>query len=130
MSLYETVFIMRQDISAQDADKLADSFAQIIENNGGKVVKREDWGLRNLSYIIEKNRKGHYRMFVLDTPYPALAEMERCMKLNEDLLRHMTIKLDHISDKPSKMLSADSDDPVIDNLVVPVDDDLLEDDIA
>ncbi|MEX1204178.1 MAG: 30S ribosomal protein S6, partial [Dongiaceae bacterium] len=87
MSYYENIFIARQDISAAQVDTLADGFAAIIAELGGKVTKKESWGLKNLSYRIRKNRKGHYVLFNIDAPPAAVAEMERNMRLNEDVLR-------------------------------------------
>lgn len=101
MPLYESVFIARQDISAQQADALADTFSDLISQNGGKVEKRETWGLRSLAYKIKKNRKGHYVLFNLDAPAEAVHEMERQMRLHEDILRYMTIRVDELEEGPS-----------------------------
>jgi small subunit ribosomal protein S6 len=101
MPLYESVFIARQDISAQQADALADTFSDLISQNGGKVEKRENWGLRGLAYKIKKNRKGHYILFNLDAPAEAVNEMERQMRLHEDILRYMTIRVDELEEGPS-----------------------------
>lgn len=105
MALYETTFIARQDISSQDVNKLIDTFSDILLQNGGKVVKHEYWGLKNLAYIIKKNRKGHYVMFVIDSPYEAVKEMERRMGINEDIMRFMTVRIESISDEPSPMIN-------------------------
>ena len=104
MSLYESVFITRPDIPAQDVENLANVFAGIIEQNGGKVAKREYWGLRNLAYRLKKSRKGHYTMFQLDAPSPAVQEMERNMRLNEDVLRFLTVRVEQLEEGPSAML--------------------------
>lgn len=101
MALYESVFIARQDVSAPQVEAITDGFAALIEENGGKVAKREYWGLKNLSYRIKKNRKGHYVLFNLDAPSEAVQEMERQMRLHEDILRYLTLKLDEIDDEPS-----------------------------
>ena len=101
MALYESVFIARQDVSAPQVEAIADGFAAQIEENGGKVAKREYWGLKNLSYRIKKNRKGHYVLFNLDAPSEAVQEMERQMRLHEDILRYLTLRLDEIDDEPS-----------------------------
>ena len=93
MSYYESVFIARQDISAQQVESLTDDFVAVIEQGGGKVEKRESWGLKNLAYKINKNRKGHYVLFNLDAPAPAVQEMERQMRINEDILRFLTVKV-------------------------------------
>ena len=101
MALYESVFIARQDVSAPQVEAMTDGFAALIEENGGKVAKREYWGLKNLSYRIKKNRKGHYVLFNLDAPSEAVREMERQMRLHEDILRYLTLRLDEIDDEPS-----------------------------
>ncbi len=101
MALYECVFIARQDISSGQVDGLVESFSEIITTGGGSVAKTEYWGLRNLSYRIKKNRKGHYVMLHLDAPHPAVAEMERNMRLNEDVLRQLTLKVDELEEGPS-----------------------------
>lgn len=110
MPLYETTFIARQDISTHDVEKLTETFTQILADNGGKIVKSEYWGLRNLAYLVKKNRKGHYTMLCIDSPYSAVAEMERRMKLHEDVLRNLTIKVDVISEEQSPMMSRSSQD--------------------
>jgi small subunit ribosomal protein S6 len=104
MPLYESVFIARQDISATQVDALTEAFAKIIEDEGGQVAKKEYWGLRNLAYRIRKNRKGHYVLFNIDAPAPALHEMERQMRISEDVLRYLTIKVDELEEGPSVMM--------------------------
>ena len=101
MRLYESVFIARQDISSQQAESMADEFAGIITNAGGKIHKREYWGLRSLAYRIKKNRKGHYIMFNLETDGTTLKEYERIMGLNEDVLRFLNIRIEEVDDAPS-----------------------------
>ncbi len=104
MPLYETVFIARQDISGPQVDALADQFTAIVAEQGGEVKKREGWGLRNLAYRIKKNRKGHYVMFNLDAPPAAVTEMERNMRLNEDILRYLTVRVEALEEGPSAVL--------------------------
>jgi small subunit ribosomal protein S6 len=106
MALYETVFIARQDISAQQMDTLADQFTEVISQNGGNVSKREYWGLRNLTYRIKKNRKGHYILFNIDAPPAAVLEMERTMRINEDVLRYQSIRVDELEEGPSPIMQA------------------------
>ena len=101
MRLYESVFIARQDISTTQVESMADEFAGIITNAGGKVHKREYWGLRSLAYRIKKNRKGHYIMFNLETDGPTLKEYERIMGLNEDVLRFLNIRIEVVEEAPS-----------------------------
>jgi small subunit ribosomal protein S6 len=104
MPLYENVFIARQDISGAQVDTLADQLTQLIADNGGEVKKRENWGLRNLAYRMNKNRKGHYVLFNIEAPAPAIAELERTMRINEDVLRYLTIKVDALEEGPSPVM--------------------------
>ena len=103
MPYYESVFIARQDVSAPQVETLADTFTEIISGGGGSVTKRENWGLRNLAYRIKKNRKGHYMFFNIDAPSAAIQEMERNMRISEDILRYMTIRVDELEEGPSVM---------------------------
>ncbi len=106
MSFYECVLIARQDISAPQAEALADTFAKVLEENGGKVTKREHWGLRSLTFRIKKNRKGHYVLFNIDAPPAAVHEMERQLRLSEDILRHMVVRVEALEEGPSAMLQS------------------------
>jgi len=108
MPLYEHVFIARQELSPQQVEELASQFSQIITDNGGTVAKTEQWGLRNLSYKIKKNRKGHYVLLNVDAPAAALQEMERVMRINDDIIRLMTVRVDELEEGPSAMLIAKS----------------------
>lgn len=104
MALYETVFIARQDLSAKQAEDLAKDFAKIVNDNGAEVKNTENWGLRTLAYKINKNRKGHYTLFHIDGTHDAVAEMERNMRLHEDVLRFMTLRMDELPEGPSPMM--------------------------
>lgn len=104
MPLYENTFIIRQDMTRADLTKLTDGFSAIIEQGGGKVVKNEYWGLRNLAYKINKNRKGHYVMLAVDAPVAALKEMERNQRINEDIVRALTVRVDALEEGPSAMM--------------------------
>ena len=106
MPYYEHVFIARQDLSAQQADALAEQFASIIKDGGGNVTKTENWGLRPLAYQIKKNRRGHYLLLNINSEHSAVAEMERQLKLNEDVIRHQTIRVDALQDEPSVVMQA------------------------
>ena len=108
MSYYESVFLARPDITAEQADGLADSFTKTLEELGGKVVTRENWGLRGLTYRINKNRKAHYVMLNIDAPGPAIHEMERLMRINEDVIRYLTIKVDALNEGPSVLMQSKS----------------------
>ena len=104
MTLYENVFIVRQDVSSQQVEDLAARYTGIITEGGGRVTKVEHWGLRTLAYKIKKNRKGHYVLMNLDAPPDAVKEMERNMRLSEDVLRLMTIRVDELEEGPSAMI--------------------------
>jgi small subunit ribosomal protein S6 len=106
LAYYECVFIARQDISATQVEGLCETFSKVISDNDGSVVNTENWGLRTLSYRINKNRKAHYVMFNIDAPAPAIHEMERQMRINEDILRYLTIKLDAFEEGPSVMMQS------------------------
>ncbi len=105
MPLYESTFITRQDLSRQDITKLTESMGTIVSQGGGKVVKDEYWGLRNLAYKINKSRKGHYVMLSIDAPAPAVKEMERNLRHNEDVIRLLTIRVDELEEGPSAMMN-------------------------
>src|SRR5947208_10580038 len=104
MLLYENVFIARQDISGAQVDALADGFTQLIAEQGGEIKKREYWGLRNLAYRMAKNRKGHYVLFNIEAPAPAIAELERTMRINEDVIRYLTFRVDKLDEAPSAIM--------------------------
>jgi len=104
MALYEHLLIARQDISAQQVDALATHLKTIIEGEDGKVEKQEYWGLRSLAYRIKKNRKGHYVLLNINAPGKAVQELERQLKINEDVLRYLTIRVEAHEDGPSAMM--------------------------
>jgi small subunit ribosomal protein S6 len=104
MPLYEHVFLARQDLAQAQVDALAENATKIIEENKGKVVKTETWGLRSLAYRIAKNRKAHYVMLDLDAPPAAIAELERQSNINEDVIRFLTIRVDELEKGPSAMM--------------------------
>ncbi|WP_404404706.1 30S ribosomal protein S6 [Pelagibacterium halotolerans] len=104
MPLYEHIFLSRQDVSAQQVEDLTKTYSDLLSENGGKVAKTEYWGVKSLSYRINKNRKAHYTLMNIDAPAAAVAEMERQMRINEDVLRFMTIRVDALEDGPSVMM--------------------------
>lgn len=111
MPLYEHVFLVRQDVSAQQVEALTKEFSDIITEAGGKVAKSEYWGLKSLAYKIKKNRKAHYTLLNLESGPEAVAEMERRMSLATDVIRHMTLKVDAHETEPSVMMrKSDRDD--------------------
>jgi small subunit ribosomal protein S6 len=104
MPLYEHVFLTRQDASNTQVDALTDQFKGVIAGLGGKVTKTEYWGVKSLTFRIRKNRKAHFSFLHIDGPPAAIAEMERQMSINEDVIRFMTIKVDKLEDGPSVMM--------------------------
>ena len=102
MALYEHMLIARQDISAQAVDALATHLKTIVETEGGKVEKQEYWGLRTLAFRIKKNRKGHYVLLNLNAPAKAIFELERQLKINEDVLRFMSVKVEQFDTSSNK----------------------------
>jgi small subunit ribosomal protein S6 len=106
MAFYETVFVARQDLSAAQVEALAANLTELITQGKGDVTKTEFCGLRTLAYSIKKNRKGHYVLFNIDAPPPAVTEMERQMRLNEDILRFLTLKIDKLDTEPSPLMQS------------------------
>src|ERR671921_1622993 len=104
MPLYEHIFMARQDVTSQQVEAMVDQYKGIIEQNGGKVEKTEMWGVKSLAYRIKKNRKAHFTLFNLDAPPAAVAEMERQMRISEDVLRFMTVRVDKLEAEPSVMM--------------------------
>ena len=104
MPLYENVFIARQDISGTQVDALTEAFTQLIGEQGGEVKKQEYWGLRNLAYRMKKNRKGHYVLLNIDAPPAAIAELERTRRINEDVLRYLTLRVETLEEGPSPVM--------------------------
>jgi small subunit ribosomal protein S6 len=108
MRFYEHTFIARQDLSAQQAQNLAETYAGVVAEQGGEVTKSEYWGLRNLAYRIRKNRKGHYLHFNLKAPAEAIEELERQERLSDDVIRYLTVKVDRLDEKPSILMQVRS----------------------
>ena len=105
MAYYEHVVISRQDISPQQAEALNEQIKAQIEEHGGHIAKIEYWGLRNLTYRIKKNRKGHYSLLAIDAPAPAVKEVERQLSINEDVLRYLTVRVDELDLELSPVLA-------------------------
>ncbi|ODT18581.1 MAG: 30S ribosomal protein S6 [Kaistia sp. SCN 65-12] len=111
MPLYEHVFLSRQDVSAQQVETLTEQFKGLIEANGGSVAKIEQWGLKSVAFRIRKNRKAHYTLMNIDAPAAAVAELERQQRMNEDILRILTLKVEEHEEGQSAMLQKrDRDD--------------------
>lgn len=104
MPLYEHVFLARQDVSAQQVEELAGQITNVVEQQGGKVTKTENWGVRSLTYRINKNRKAHFIFFNIDAPAAAVAEIERQERINEDIIRYLTVRVDELEEGPSAMM--------------------------
>ena len=111
MPLYEHIYLARQDVSPQQVEELTNALTEVLTQGGGKVTKNEYWGLKSLSYRIKKNRKAHYVLMDIDAPAPAVHEVERQMRINEDVLRYMTIAVEKHEEGPSAMMQKrDRDD--------------------
>jgi small subunit ribosomal protein S6 len=104
MPLYEHVYLARQDVSAQQVEDLTKQFTGVIEGLGGKVTKNEYWGVKSLNFRINKNRKAHFTLLNLDAPPAAIVEVERHERINEDVLRYLTVRVDELEEGPSAMM--------------------------
>jgi small subunit ribosomal protein S6 len=104
MAFYEHVFLVRQDATPQQVDALVEHFKSVISNGGAKVEKVENWGVKSLTYRIKKNRKAHMTLMNISGPHAPIAEMERQMSINEDVIRFMTVRVDALEDGPSAMM--------------------------
>tara|TARA_B100001250_G_scaffold276980_1_gene239459 strand:+ start:741 stop:1127 length:387 start_codon:yes stop_codon:yes gene_type:complete len=109
MALYESVIIGRQDLTVNQFESLVEEFISVLTSLKSDIKKKEYWGLRNLAYKINKNRKGHYSMLNIDGPSDAIIEYERLMRLHEDIVRFLTIRINKIDEKPSPIMSNKSD---------------------
>ena len=105
MALYESVIIGRQDLTPSQFETIIEKFISVIVSLKGEIKKRESWGLRNLAYKINKNRKGHYILLNIDSPPNAIIEYERLMRIDEDIIRFMTVKIKFIDEKPSPLIA-------------------------
>ena len=104
MPLYEHVYLARQDLSAQQVEELTTQYKGVIEQMGGKIAKSEYWGVKSLTYRMRKNRKAHFTLMNVDAPSAAIAEVERQQRINEDILRQLTIRVDEHEAEPSAMM--------------------------
>jgi small subunit ribosomal protein S6 len=108
MRCYEHTFIARQDLSPQQAQALAETYAGVVTEQGGEVTKSEYWGLRNLAYRIRKNRKGHYLHLNLRASSAAIDELERQERLSDDVIRYLTVRVEELDDSPSIVMQVRS----------------------
>jgi len=104
MPLYEHVFMARQDLSPQQVEEMTTQFKGVIEGLGGKVEKSEYWGVKTLTFRVNKNRKAHFTLFNLNTPPAAMTELERQQRINEDVLRYLTVRVEELEEGPSAMM--------------------------
>jgi small subunit ribosomal protein S6 len=111
MALYESVIIGRQDLTNSQFETLIDEFVTVIKTNEGEIKKTEYWGIRNLAYKINKNRKGHYYMLNIESPSATISEYERLLGLHEDIVRFLTIKIDKVNKTPSPLMNNKVDRP-------------------
>ena len=109
MALYESVIIGRQDLTPSQFETIVNEFISVIESLKGTIQKQESWGLRNLAYKINKNRKGHYMLLNIDGPADAIVEYERLMRLHEDIIRFLTMRIKSVDEKPSSLMSNKND---------------------
>ncbi|MEP1587319.1 MAG: 30S ribosomal protein S6 [Tateyamaria sp.] len=111
MPLYEHVMIARQDLSNTQAEGLIEHFGTVLSDNGGSLVEHEYWGVKTMAYKINKNRKGHYAFLRTDAPATAIQEMERLMRLHDDVMRVLTIKVDEHQSGPSVQMQKRDERP-------------------
>ena len=104
MALYEHVYLARPDLSAQQVEELTAQYKGVIEQMGGKIAKNEYWGVKSLSYRIRKNRKAHFTLLNIEAPSAAVTEIERQQRINEDVLRTLTVRVDELEEGPSAMM--------------------------
>ncbi len=110
MPHYEHVFLARPDVSGQQVEQLLETYKTIITDKGGTVGKTEYWGLKPVAYRMKKNRKAHYTLMNVTAPPAAIAEMERQMRINEDVIRFLTIRVDALEEEPSAMMRREARD--------------------
>ncbi len=108
MALYETVYIARQDLTADDVDALTEKLSKIITDSNGKIVSREYWGLRNLAYKVKKNSRGHYVLLNINAAYSAVSELNRVIGYNEDIIRSLTFKVEEHGEESSPLFISET----------------------
>ena len=105
MALYESVIIGRQDLTNSQFETLIDEFTSVIKSHDGEIKKTEYWGIRNLAYKINKNRKAHYYMLNISSSPETISEYERLLGLHEDIIRFLTVKIDKVDENPSLLMN-------------------------
>jgi small subunit ribosomal protein S6 len=109
MPFYESIFITRQDVSISDVTRITAELTKIIQDNQGEVIKKEQWGLRDLAYPMNKNNKGYYTLMGISASDKTMKLVERKAKLHEDIIRHVTFKVDQIDTNPSPIIAGDDE---------------------
>ena len=109
MAYYESVFVLRQDLTPSQVNDSVKKYEAIIQEGNGKITKTENWGLRNLAYVIKKNKKGHYILFQMDCPIEAMKELDRKLGLDEDVIRHMILRIAELTKEPSPIMNQKDD---------------------
>jgi small subunit ribosomal protein S6 len=109
MALYETTFIANQELTKKQLELLTDNFAEIVKANDGKVVKKEYWGLRNFAYPIKKQKRGYYIMLGLELGESGLAALEKKFKHQEEILKHLFIKVKELKKENSQLAKSDNE---------------------
>ncbi len=109
MAYYESVFVLRQDLTPAQVNDSVKKYETIIQEGNGKITKTENWGLRNLAYVIKKNKKGHYILFQMDCPIEAMKELDRKLGLDEDVIRHMILRIAELTKEPSPIMNQKDD---------------------
>lgn len=109
MAYYESVFVLRQDLTPAQVNDSVKKYEAIIQEGNGKITKTENWGLRNLAYVIKKNKKGHYILFQMDCPIEAMKELDRKLGLDEDVIRHMILRIAELTKEQSPIMNQKDD---------------------
>jgi len=104
MAYYESVLVFRQDLTDAQVKERAKKFTDIIKELGGEVKTTEFWGLKNLAYIIRKNKKAHYVLLNIELPGDQLSEYERRLRIDEDVIRFLNVRVEELAKGPSVMM--------------------------
>ena len=110
MAYYESVLVFRQDLTEPQVKEKAAKFTEIIKELGGDVKSTEFWGLKNLAYIIRKNRKAHYVMLNIELAGDKITELERRSRIDEDVIRFLNVRVDALATTPSVMMKKNNEE--------------------